>query len=257
MRSWALVLSWVCLVCWIYALPPESIAGLAIDWGGDYVSASQPFQDRHAGHTGGFDASGNPKPISPAANYAGTSAAFYGAVTQYSGAVRSDFGLILENAAADRIELKNNSNGADTTAYVAVWCRTTFLNGLDAETVGLDGTCTARVNIATYTPSSGIDGRFVLGKGATYYISEGTFTTAADVSRVPAALSWFQYDPATALTNIGTAASIVTDGLISGITEFGLYFLSRNTGSDAVRVQDFEVQMVAIPRASGATLLIR
>jgi len=227
-------------------------ATLAVDWGGDYVTNSQAFINRDLvnGRTGGFSG-GNPLPISPTNGYAGTSASFYGAIehaySNYAG------GLVLQNASNDRLEMKG-PNAADNSAYLLLWKQANFLNGMDAGNVGFASNSTVWVDLATYTWFN--PGRVVLRQGTSYYASSAVFnSTSLNETQTAAALSWFAYAPATSLTNIGASASIVSGGQIANVTEVGFLFTSNNAGSDAARVENFEVNLVAIPEPATAGLL--
>lgn len=99
----------------------------------------------------------------------------------------------------------------------------------------------------------------VIRAGGSYYVSQQVFTAAnSTFTPTPAALNWFAYNPSAGI-NVNAAslvaANIVSDGVIPNVTEVGFYFETDKT-ANAARIQNFDVNMVAIPEPAAAALLI-
>lgn len=233
------------------AAPQMYAATLAVDWGGAYVTADQAFSS-----AGGFT-SGNPDLISPATGYSGTSSTFHGQVQIFAGTPALATSVV-NNGGSDRIQLKAaDTPGAQNVGFLLLWQQADFLNGLNTGTVGLDSTSAISLNIFTYASQTADSGRLVLRLGSDYYISNRIYTgTGTTTTSDPTALTYYAYDPINAM-NVNsptTPVSIVSGGLISGVTEVGFYFESSAT-ANAVRIQDIEINMVAVPEPSAYALL--
>jgi hypothetical protein len=230
---------------------PLSAAILAVGYGGNYVTnadGSQTLQE------GGFTPGGDPLQISPAANYTGP--VFHGRMQVFSGTSGTANYRILNNSNQDRIELKT-SDALNNTGFLILFRQENFLNGLDTGNVGFDSTSSIRLNNVIYANQTPDSGRIVLRQGTTYYISERVYTELGDVTTPNlTTLSYFAYNPASTIdpNSPTTAVSIVNGGMIQNVTEVGFYFEAQNS-ANAIRIQDIEINMVAIPEPSAAALL--
>lgn len=225
-----------------------SLGALIVDWGGNYVTASTvPFSNLNGTSTqyGGFSG-GNPILLSPSSGYSGTSATFYGQAT-VSGSFSGSTGITNDALNGDRIEIKQNSQAISA---VFLWKQTDFLNGLNGGTLNLAAGSSIGGNVVTY--ASGVPGRAVLRLGSIYYISQSVFTGTGAFSADLTTLNWFDYDPATSLTTIGSAANIFTGGQISNVTEVGYFTGVTNGASNAVRVSSVEFNAIAVPEPAAA-----
>ncbi len=236
----------------LYASCNLASATIAVDWGGDYVSGDVSLQ-----FPGGYS-SGEPQLLSPSSSYSGTSATFYGAQARES-AVRVSESAIDDNGSNDRIQLKSNNTGSGAYAFLVLWKQEDFLNGLDTGQVDFGASDTVTLNLVTYANFN--PGRLVLRQGSSYYISDELFNSVTSFEETPTELAWNNYDPtgwsendATTLTTIGSAASIVSDGKISNITEVGFLFSNTGLSNNAARIQNFEVNMTAIPEPGSVAL---
>ncbi|RYD38751.1 MAG: hypothetical protein EOP87_00980 [Verrucomicrobiaceae bacterium] len=230
---------------------PLSAAILAVDFGGNYVTnagGSQPLQD------GGFTTGGDPLQISPTASYTGP--VFHGRRQVFSGTAGTTNYQILNNGDLDRIELKTTDQ-TNNTGFLVLFRQENFLNGLNTGNVGFDSTSSIRLNNIIYANQTADSGRLVLRQGTTYYISERIYTAAGDITTPDiTALSYFAYNPATTIdpNSPTTAVPILSGGMIQNVTEVGFYFEAQNS-SNAVRLQDIEINMVAIPEPAAVALL--
>lgn len=236
----------------LFLWPGKSHGALVVDWGGNYVSADQALQ------AGGFSG-GEPLILSPGASYSGTSSTFYGAIAITGSRTRQT--LIQNQSTADRIQLKFTDGGTGTGAALVLWKQEDFLGGLDTGNVGFNSTDTISIDLATYAQFQ--PGRLVIQQGSSYYVSQSVFSsTAATITVNPTSLQWFNYDPtgwnatnSSTLSTIGSAATPVSGGVLSGVTEIGFLFSSNDSSSNAVRISNFEVNMSAIPEPTSAALL--
>lgn len=233
------------------AIPALSGAALiAVDWGGNTVTADAAFSSN-----GGFSG-GDPLQISPTTGYTGT--AFYGATQIFSGDV-TNIQNAVGNASPDRIVLKMD-NGTTNTGFLVLWKQADFLNGLSTGNVGFDASSPIRTNVISYAGQDTTDsGRIVIRSGGSYYISQRIYTSVLDVTtNNVTALSFYAYNPATTINpnNPATPVSILTDGRIENVTEVGFYFETNTTVNNAVRIQDFEVSLVAIPEPATMGFLL-
>ena len=229
-------------------------ATLAVDWGGQYGTGNA-FEP--TGFTGG-----EPGQLSPSSNYSGTSSVFYGDARSFIGGIyqgtSTTLGIVLNNGVADRIELKGSDaftpDPPNNTGFLLLWKQQDFLNGMNTGEVGFDATSSVRLNITTYAGQAADSGRMVLRAGGQYYISSRIYSATGDQTTANVqALSFFSYNPATDMNvnGDGTPATIASGGTIYGVTEVGFYFESLGS-NNAVRIQDFEVSLVAVPEPSAA-----
>ena len=238
-----------------FSLAPSQAATLAVDWGGNYVTntdGSQPLQP------GGFTAGGDPLQTSPVSNYSGP--IFHGKMEVFSGSSNTANYQILNNGSNDRIELKTQ-DATNNTGFLVLFRQQNFLNGLNTGNIGFDSTTSIRLNNATYANQTDDSGRLVLRLGSDYYISERIYTIAGDLTTPDlTALDYFAYNPASGTTptidpnNPTTPVAIVTGGQIQNVTEVGFYFEAEDH-ANAIRIQDFEVNMIQIPEPAAVSLL--
>jgi hypothetical protein len=230
---------------------PLSAATLAVDYGGNYVTnanGSQPLQP------GGFDLDGNPLQISPVANYTGP--VFHGRMQVFSGTSDTTTYRIQNSSDLDRIELKT-SDTPNNTGFLILFRQGTFLNGLNTGNIGFDSTSSIRLNNLIYANQTADSGRIVLRQGTTYYISDRVYTMEGNTTTTNLTnLNYFAYNPASTIdpNSPTTAVSIVSGGMIQNVTEVGFYFEAQNS-ANAIRIQDIEINMVAIPEPAAAALL--
>lgn len=241
----------LCLAA-IAASSPKSSAVLVVDWGGDYVTTSTALQ------AGGYVA-GEPQILSPASGYSGTSGTFYGA-TAITG-TRTRDNLIQQNSTSDRIQMKTSDAGTGVGAFLVLWEQANFLGGLDTGNVAFGTGDQVSVQVATLANFSA--GRLVLRQGTSYYISDALLSSVSTFNLTPASLNWYNYDPtgwnaadASTLNTVGTAASIVSDGQIQNVTEIGFLFSSLDNSGNAARVQNFEVNLTAVPETGSLALIL-
>lgn len=222
-------------------LPATQAALLAVDWGGNTVSADAAFSSQ-----GGFS-SGDPLLISPTTGYTGKP--FYGYTQIFSGTV-TNIQNAVGNATNDRIVLKMD-NGTTNTGFLVLWKQTDFLNGLNTGNVGFDAASSIRTNIISYASQDANDsGRIVIRSGGSYYISSRIYSNTGNITTPDVtALPFYAYNPATTLdpNNPTTPVSIVSGGFIQNVTEVGFYFETNATLNNALRIEDFEVNLTAIP----------
>ncbi|QNN24070.1 PEP-CTERM sorting domain-containing protein [Planctomycetales bacterium ZRK34] len=211
-------------------------AALIVDFGGtEYVSANQVMQ------AGGFDINGDPLALYPTTDYntAATSAVFHGQQEASAG----NQNLVGQDGGGDRLIYKCD-NAASLTA-LTLWTSDNFLGAAAGGPVDLlSASDTVSFNVVTYAQINTV--RLVVRIADDYYISSQAFTAGTGTMDVdPTALSWFTYDPAAALVySSGSAASIVSGGVISGVTEVGFYVARTDadgTSGNALRLNSFEV----------------
>ena len=234
-------------------------AKLMVDWGGDYVTATQNFSNGSGNLTHGGFIGGDPILISPASGYNGTSADFYGLTRQdfVTGGNANSRPQVENVGSNDRIQIKSDFAAGEA---LLLWRQGDFLNGLNTGNVGFDATSTVSMNINSYANFN--PGRVVIrlqgGSNDGYYISDETpFNGTGAKSASPTGLTWRAYDPATDLDGVaGTITNIVFGGQIANVTEVG-FFVEDNVSSDAdaFRLDSFEVSGVVIPEPASLALM--
>ena len=203
--------------------------------------------------SGGFSG-GDPLQISPASNYSGP--ILHGKMEIFSGEGDLRNYRILNNGNDDRIELKTQDI-VNNTGFLVLFRQENFLNGLNTGNIGFDSTTSIRLNNVIYANQTSDSGRLVLRLGSDYYISELVFDMAGDLTTPDiTALDYFAYNPASTINPNDpiTPVSIVTDGMIQQVTEVGFYFETQNS-ANAIRIQDFEVNMIQVPEPATISLL--
>jgi hypothetical protein len=237
------------VVCGLMAVSAR--ADVVVDWGGNYVGnadGTQPMQ------VGGFSG-GDPLVISPSAPqyqpYSGALSATIRGQLTVSGSDYS-FYQVLNNGGADQLQFKTQNGNSG--AALALWASDEFI-GSPNTAIEFDATSSIDLNVNTFVQVG--DVRHVIRTASGYFISDtGTITgTGAQSSGNLTALNWYQYDPATSLTTIGSAASIVSGGKITGITEVGFLALLNSSGGNALRMDSYEVTANFIPEPASLALL--
>ncbi|MBX3740584.1 MAG: hypothetical protein KF712_06310 [Akkermansiaceae bacterium] len=232
-------------------------AALAVNWGGTaYVTANRTFNN-----TGGFT-DGSPDAFSiPSYSASQPSANLYGKIETFSGT--SVIQSSINNAASgDVISLKSSDlidGVANNTGFLVLWKQADFLNGLNTGNVGFTSATNVTLTTTTYASQSATDsGRMVIRTGGSYYVSQQVFNGGSTTfTPTPTALNWFAYNPAAGIkVDSGSlvAANIVSDGIIANVTEVGFYFETDKT-ANAARIQNFDVNLEAIPEPVAAVLL--
>lgn len=230
-------------------------AALMVDWGGDYVSGNRSYSNPSAGGVagpnsadklGGFS-SGAPVLLSPATAYDGTSDTFYGEIIRTSGTstfTTSNGGnaasWIQQNNTSDRIEIKLASSAVSA---LFLWKQTDFLNGLNTGSLNLGAGSTVSTAVDTY--AAGVPGRAVVKSAGNYYISSAIFSATGTSSSDLTTLSWFSYTPATSISSIGASYDLVSNGVISNVTEIGFFTGITAVVANAVRISSVEFNYVA------------
>ena len=174
----------------------------AVDWGGDYVAATQPLNDDTPANRTGSDNYGDPdgpftintvdsiagralstnSPLSPPAGYAGTSGTFYGggSVTRANSLANDGFSelTVLNQGSNDSLHWHVDTGGDSHTFHLLVyWDKADFLNGLST-TANL-GLSEGGFSLST-SQSSGHQTdellRWVVRDGSQFYVSQNTTT---------------------------------------------------------------------------------
>lgn len=243
-------------------------ATIVVDWGGNYVSSSQPFGNpggvnpgdpTQYSQFGGFDGNGNPLLLNPTSGYSGTSATFYGEIVRTAGTgyfpttgLTTNTSGLINVTSLDRISLKLDDNAFSA---LILWKQADFLAG-NTGTLNLGSGSTISLNLNTYTRANG--GRAVVRSGASYYISDIIFTASGSSSFDLTTLTWYNYNPSSAIDTIGTQTSLVSGGAIANVKELGFYFSvgSVGSGGNAVRIDSVEFNAVSVPEPRAFALLL-
>lgn len=186
----------------------------------------------------------------------GRSAVFYGTVYN---STDGNSRLQIPNSITPNPLTFDGSNGTDTTAGrtfagTAIWQKSDgFLTGSDTITWSDIDTIKWDTNVNASTSRG--ETRFVVRNGASdFYVSNdlGVFTSAsAGTATKSDATSWFDYDPTTDITNIGSAATPT----LTDITAIGYLFTKVDDfTSISNRTSEFSVT-TAIPEPNTFALL--
>jgi hypothetical protein len=203
-----------------------------VNWDGNYVATSQPFQRTYTSGTGestvAYSASQALNPVI-GASYNGTSATFYGGyeVQSFDGSTPTwQTQSVVDTGATDSIELGTSTFGGTSGQRgqifgLFLWSQPTFLNGGATETLTIDLNST--ITIFGKSFPSGVDGRVILRDGSTLYVSDTNLGSGTGNETVGLTREWATYDPTTNLQFTGSTFSVHT---FTNITGVGLYFYS-------------------------------
>jgi hypothetical protein len=262
-------------------------ADIAVNWGGDYVSAKTPY----AGHTpanlvGGSDQYGDPDgplpvnvtdsiagrslrstPLSPPSGYSGTSGTFYGggSVTRVNSLVNDGFSdlTMLNQGSNDSMHFRVNTGGDSHTFHLLTyWDKSDFLNGLNSVpnlTLDAGGQFTIQTSQSAANHSDEIL-RWVVREGSQFYVSQNTTLLTNNATfNVPysSLTNWALYNP-NFVAGIATAGdlssldfdetSVASPLSFSDITGIGFYIEHEAaTGPIHVHIEGFEASLTAVP----------
>lgn len=213
-----------------------------------------------------FDDAVNPR--SPLASYTGPS--FYGGGTVAASAGSGTFSsyLVANNQANaggdDPIRLATSWTGTTTANDVKFYGLFLFNQGdwltLDSGNIQLDAV--NALTVSGYRSSSHSAGgsgvRFVIEQSGSYYATSlntvGTTYAAVSLSD-PSSASWFNYDPATSMSTIGSAASL---SAFDNITSVGFLVELGSTGASGTGANtlwsDFVVNASPVPEPTAAAI---
>ena len=124
----------------------------------------------------------------------------------------------------------NGFGAGEKAAIVHLWQKADFLNGLDAaESLTLSATDAFSATLRNYTTVPTLYVRWVIREGDSYYISaaeKGINTKRYKTLTLvdPAAVTWYNYDPASTVLGIGSAATPT----FANITALGIYTVFEN-----------------------------
>jgi len=276
---------------WCAAAP----AALIVDWGGNYVSDDISLHkdgdatgvkwnntnDSLFGGRGGRQFKLNTL-RSPTSGYSGTSAKFYGGVTNFTpdGSGSATGGAqfaIIDNGGNDLLQvdgINSEGNSSARFAILPVWKKADFLNGADSQTISFDNSGDLQVSsfsvavndnaIGDGTPSFGAL-RWWVQSGGVFYVSQD-ITGAANVLEQTytttdfSSLNWSVHNVSEGSwdrmyvndTTFATGSSALTD-----VTAVGFY-VSSNQGAisaaDGINFSSFEVEAAIVPEPSALML---
>ncbi len=148
----------------------------------------------------------------------------------------------------------------------AVWIKSNFQNGGDANPVTIDGTSSFSINAGYQGADAAGTLRWALVNDGTTYLSEelstsfdgGSFSTFSSSNLT--SLNWYEFTPsadASVAGALGTIATLATTPDFSDIDGVGFYSDAPDPGnSTPLSVQGFTVNATVIPEPSAALLLL-
>lgn len=146
----------------------------------------------------------------------------------------------------------------DTISMLTVWNQASFLNGLSTSTISLDSSTALSASFLSGLSNTNATIRLVLEIGSAYYVSSVASSMAGTVVKTfsidPTTLSWFNYDP---LSDISVVGSSVTGLSLSGIQAVGFLgtggIVAATTNSPRFQIGAF--QITAVPEPSTVALV--
>lgn len=171
-----------------------------------------------------------------------------GKTPEFYGAAIGNFRIRGENP--DNIGTSGNS--ITENAMIVLWTKDLFINNGDSFDVTLSG-------MSSETEDNSGDNttinRYVIRLGTDFYVSQ-TFDEGAASFTDPTTISWFNYDPTSNYTTIGSAASLSDFG---NLTAVGIYINTTRVAPGTIqsKMVSLNVDAVVIPEPSwGAFTLI-
>lgn len=189
-------------------------------------------------------------------SYGGTNPTFYGGVSTTGTGTINQF-LFESSDSSMRFRLNVVTSG-DSAAGLFLWKQSDFLNAQSVGSVGLDGTSSFSLNSRRFGSNLTTGVRFVFQEGSNFYISDLVGPVPAAYGPLallaPSSANWFNYNPASSIGTIGSAATPT----FSGIDVLGVYFSisSTATGNATIAFTDFQVNATAVPEPSTTALVI-
>jgi hypothetical protein len=186
---------------------------------------------------------------------AGTSINFYGG-TSTTGTGTINQWYAESDTDGYRFRL-NASTVGDTASALFFWKQANFLNGTEAGVVTLDGSNAFSVTGRRYGSGTAGDIRFVVEESGSFYVSAIAGAVPDSSGSVtlgdPSSETWFNYDPASAIGTIGSAATPTFTNVIS----VGVLFQvdATTTGNKTYEFTNFQAQ-ASIPEPAHAAMLL-
>ncbi|MDR1282042.1 MAG: PEP-CTERM sorting domain-containing protein [Opitutaceae bacterium] len=210
-----------------------------------HVTAAQPFTRtatlgaRQEGDPYVYTNAFSTASLSPASGYSGP--AFYGGYQVSSSDQPLNLGESVRNnltLSTDFIYVSGGRVSGDTTYSGTLSVAGVLLFDLEQPAASIDGFKAIPTEYGTAIAD--IIGRWVVGIGGSYYVSNATFKIPHNTSATPFSLegetlgntTWALYDPATDLK----APSSFTGLALEGVTAVGVHFERTQTLSDATAV---------------------
>ncbi|HOX39155.1 MAG TPA: PEP-CTERM sorting domain-containing protein [Candidatus Brocadiia bacterium] len=228
-------LFYACVIC--YSRDAAAFPLEIVNWGGDYVTASQNLQTLNPDSINGLDLDGDlanddartgrnynrTSTYSPGSNYSGTSGVFSGGASVGQLDVATSAGLSTARiwqagVPGDSIEFQR---GATTVASqihaVVLWDQDNFLGVGPSSHLSIDATSSFSISI-TSVLGSDWQGRWLVEEGGQLYLSETTFNPGANGT----------YDLTFGDTNDGNWAAYNPSGLALNFDQSGATYSARN-----------------------------
>jgi hypothetical protein len=255
-----------------------------VDWGGTYCTTAQNYRRAITTEVNTADYGGSnlvndarryvpfsdTSPLSPAANYSGTSASFYGGWN----AICYDAALGANVPLGNRLRVGPATGGPNfmefgfakapvtgEVAGVAVWAKHDFLDGWN-QSLTLTSNCTLRIYVWNNIP--GAKSRLVVKDGAQYYLSKSAFTNVGSgwlTIDNPTTETWATFNPAHPdhrFSEIGPSFVVraFSDVQALGYYQGGTIVLPTGTTTHVLQVSEVEFMAAPFARAGTATFLI-
>jgi len=261
-RIWRCVLCSLTGISAIAMMAHPAVAGVVVNWGGNYVGNSQSFADSGSTNLGGPDTYGDLHgPVAYAADSLGISGTITGRLpstsTLYNPAIGATYGgqsdsfygghavvlsappnrgvstLIVENQGSDdkiKVEVKPNAD-LQRFAMLTYWDSDDFLG--DDDQFAVDGTSV--FSLSSTQDAQGKDAvshslRWVIRQGTQFYLSTALpfANSSTYTSNIMSLTNWTLYDPYTlglrSLFLSNTAPSLFAGGsLFNNVTAVGFY----------------------------------
>lgn len=207
-----------------------------------------PFSDTVARNPGPTYPNGQPS----GTYYGGASAQNVGGITVWR---------VLNGASPvlDALNFGATLNNSETATGVFLWKQADFLNGLNTGNITLDSSNAFSASLNVSGSSTTGTARWLVQSAGSYYLSASfaLTTTATSYSRGnPTSTQWYNYDPVTSMTTVGSEWPIPT---FSNITAVGVWIESKYVGGTSAtsegRIYDFTAAAIPEPGTMGLLAL--